>query len=375
MKREQGTNQFPKTLVIAAVILLVFCLGLIASTTIWSRKDMQDRIDARLEERATRIKKILTYHYYISTIFPANLESEDEEAMADFFTNEERLIQLGNYAMEIQNTPLETDAPLTIYTYYFEDGKGGSAPLFRDEFGDVFFIWNGYVVFEIDGYAYSYSLSNDFDGSAMKVFTAMNVQSSKDSQMKDLAREYIDKGEKSGWHENYRYYCWEIRHLDGHVIVVPDGDDYVYSSNYTSPDPLYEPMYVYEKDAEKLAKDSDSLGCIFFYDASSERSLWVKHMAWNAIVVLSAYIVCMIILALLFYIRRNKSESEVVAPETKVVKSTAIPENIAKELLSYIEQSENSTGPSGYLDQMKESIRNNTEIKDSSDPSSDSSRP
>ena len=158
--------------------------------------------------------------------------------------------------------------------------------------------------------------------------------------MKEAAEDLFNKGKASGWYKDYRYNCFY----------------YVY------PDEVREEFHI---------PDDEKYGSIQFYDASSELKEIRNHTVNRALWLFGGDVLILLVLFVLFSMEKAPVAESISdsAFAKKEKKEKGLSEDMSKRLLDYIEQSERSYGPNGYLDEMRTLLEGESEDPEGTDTS------
>ena len=203
--------------------------------------------------------------------------------------------------------------------------------IWKDADGDLVSMVNGRMAIFPAGYGYSVYSGSEYEGE--QYVTGLNQRSNSNKDMVTLANELFTKEEKKGWEGQYRYLIANKDHKDG------------YGKNY-----------------------------LFFTDCSELKADWKKNIA---IISVGAVLLDVLLIVTMFLLEWRKNKQIVPGAKTefspdpsaetekseKPGTSSEIPKDIAKQILSYVDDAERSTGPSGYLDSIRSTIEENLEKK------------
>lgn len=247
---------------------------------------------------------------------------------------------------------LEAGAPaMSVFHYTYEgtneDGKFVTEdydyPIFSDKYGNQLYIWHNRLAYAYNGLIYgnwpTSVLSEDTievseDGVAVinvkyaYDFVGITTKAINNKELQEDAKAIVEKQTTGyGWNGSYRYMVEE------------------------------------EEITETLRKygaEGDALHYVLFVDASTELAAWKYWTIANTFVALFVYLVVLVISYLFLRTPGKKKVEEVVAAEPEKEEEQekkTISENLAKNLLDRLESTEQSIGPNGYLDEMRELIR------------------
>ena len=327
------------TEVLAAVLILVTVAGCIFyGKTSYSKmvSDIDERLDAR-------IKKYDLYRKEYSASILVDPNNVDTARVMDLiyaiedggsFVNsgfDTYQINYLCYASDETGTTYELNTEVAEWLASMESlDTEGLAMLWKDSDGDLYGMVNGRTMVFPTEYCYSVSPGSPYE-SGQNYVTGINLRSNANRDMLSLAQELYTQDEKKGWAGEYRYQIAELADTD------------VYGDNY-----------------------------LFLTDCSKEKDEWKKK---TVTVSLAAVLLDVILAGTVFFFEMKKNKQFVSGAKTEnspdpseeteryeeTGPSLGIPKDIAKQLINYVDDAERSTGPSGYLDSIRNTIEENTE--------------
>ncbi|MBO4928273.1 MAG: hypothetical protein J5379_08510 [Clostridiales bacterium] len=274
-------------------------------------------------------------------------------------------------------TDLDEPRFLTDYskvTYYDDDGEGvfdlwaASIVDFDGDtisaVGDRFFIAPG-------GLFYSEQIEVEYYDSLIIEYNALNHESATNTQLFSAGKEIMDSGRTSGWEDDYRFYCFSED-----IYAKVDKENYVDYAYALDPESYGENLSsAYSKTLEDNGYSLYTVRSVFFYDASGEMSLLRKHILWNSMAALLCVALMLAILAGLLYPLIRSEEEKNDTDEEKP--QEFLSEEMANEFLAGVNRTEESMGPNGYLDELREIVHrhmqknSDQQAKEESDPEAD----
>lgn len=336
-----NTQVIPKrryllTTVLAAVLILVTVSGCIYYGKT-SYSEMISKVDERLSRR---IQKYDLYLREYTAMAAQDQDILDTSKMMDFFYSVEggnKLIQadFDPYHLNYLNYILDEDS-MSVYDEetldWLTDVERDSLKLalcWTDEDGDFFGMVNGRILIYPSEYGYTYYIGSASDREIH--LHGLNARSNQDRDMVSLANEIFTKEESQGWAGKYRYLITNTMDVD------------VLGNKY-----------------------------LFLTDCSDEKAGWKENIAKISVVAASLDV---ILIVLMFFLEREKNKkfvseektkssiglSEDASAEKRSGSSAGIPKDVAKQLLSYVDDTERSIGPSGYLDSIRSTVEENME--------------
>ena len=344
-----------RRLCFVAILLVAFSIILLVLTSMKEKKDLAKRIDHWFEVRNSKLESYSQTQWTLPTNLDEQLETEEMIRYSNFryalnglmMTHYNRIPDEGLLHLAGKTYDIETQT--ISYNDYFEpvevsdENESVLVPMLNEEVsaiidadGDDIFITSHGVYYLFRGYVYGRTIgtmggdgsSNDFYFS----FEAVNLESRNASDMKDAAEELFNKGNTSGWYKDFRYAC------------------------------VYREIPEEQKEAFHIS-DDEKFGTIQFYDASEELKEIRNHTVNNALVLFGGDIVILLVLLVLFSMEKapvaeTEADSAFAVEEKK---TEGISKDLTKQLLDYIEQSEKSYGPNGYLDEIRALIEGEKE--------------
>lgn len=336
-----NTQVIPKrryllTTVLAAVLILVTVSGCIYYGKT-SYSEMISKVDERLSRR---IQKYDLYRREYTAMAAQDQDILDTSKMMAFFYSVEggnKLIQadFDPYHLNYLNYILDEDS-MSVYDEetlgWLTDVERDSLKLalcWTDEDGDFFGMVNGRILIYPSEYGYTYYIGSASDREIH--LHGLNARSNQDRDMVSLANEIFTKEESQGWAGKYRYLITNTMDVD------------VLGNKY-----------------------------LFLTDCSDEKAGWKENIAKISVVAASLDV---ILIVLMFFLEREKNKkfvseektkssiglSEDASAEKRSGSSAGIPKDVAKQLLSYVDDTERSIGPSGYLDSIRSTVEENME--------------
>ena len=367
----------------------------VAGGAVWGRNKLEKELDAKLERR---VQKITQIGLYAAQDTLRDYRTFREETSGDV-SNPVYTREPGDYVFEIASPDsLEADPDFQVLpaiSSYFqddvviaEDGRmldnldyGGYLPVILDEDGDYIYYINGRFVITINGLYYGDVMILDgVSSSATETFGALNSYSEENTEVKAAAKEMVEKEQPNGWYKEYRYVNWVV------LVGRPERSNTGVLLKSFRPGEEQDNNIHMSFTSDVAFESLNTLRYILFLDGSAFLYQWRMWTVYNSIVMLLLDAVIMAVLAILLRsprgskrdapVTENAEESGVVKtgetvraeeglahdpPEDTMCGETRsfgrkIPKDVARELLSYISQSEASLGPNGYLDQMRELI-------------------
>ena len=252
------------------------------------------------------------------------------------------------------------------YGYYSSDDEislYGLIPKVRDLDGDWIVFVDQCLYVAPGGYFYTERLSTGA-GRLAKDFAPANYLSGRNNDLYNDGQAYIEKGKTNGWDGDFRYYVFSDE-----IMAAPVDNlylDYLYADQVYAENPYNIAGFdEYNKTVEQYLADngyqSYVINSVMFYDATEALQTLRKHTIWNTGVFVLFYVVIMGVLFMLlrpFILNSPQEEKEEAAEKTEDLR---IPDAVAKELLSRINDTETSMGPNGYLDQLRLFVENKTD--------------
>ena len=338
------------------ILLAAFSILLLIVTSMQEKKDLGKRIDHWFEVRDSKFIAYSQTESDMPDILDENTDSEVLERMMNFRTglnglmlsrfnqdSEVRQLYLSGKTYDIEEQTLS-------YTDHYELGEDGSEVahmntenimIITDADGDEIYVTPLGLYSLRHGYVYGKTLSSFTNGDDIYYeFSGANYESRRNDDMKEAANELFHKGNTSGWYKEYRYYCNYF--------------DYTDEQKETSN------ISIYEK-----------LGSIQFYDASSELKEIRNHTVNRALWLFGGDVLILLVLFVLFSMEKAPVAESISdsAFAKKEKKEKGLSEDMSKRLLDYIEQSERSYGPNGYLDEMRTLLEGESEDPEGTDTS------
>ena len=326
------------TTVLAAVLILVTVSGCIYYGKT-SYSEMISKVDERLSRR---IQKYDLYLREYTAMAAQDQDILDTSKMMEFFYSVEggnKLIQadFDPYHLNYLNYILDEDS-MSVYDEetlgWLTDVERDSLKLalcWTDEDGDFFGMVNGRIWIYPSEYGYTYYIGSASDREIH--LHGLNARSNQDRDMVSLANMLFTKEESHGWTGKYRYMIVDTTEVDAL------GNKY-----------------------------------LFLTDCSDEKAEWKKNITTVSVAMAISDVV---LILLMFILERGKNKkfvseektessigwSEEASAEKRSGSSAGIPKDVAKQLLSYVDDTERSMGPSGYLDSIRDTIEQNTDKK------------
>lgn len=333
------------------ILLAAFSILLLIVTSMQEKKDLGKRIDHWFEVRDSK------FSAYSQTQLDV-LGDLDEADSDEVFKKIQYMQALDQLMMSRHNQSSEV-SPLSLsgrayqietseisYEDHFEENEEGyssehmvkeDVSIITDADGDDIILAPTGMYTLKHGFVYNKILTTmgSYDGDNSDYyfsFDAANYESSKDDEMKEVAWELYNKGKTSGWYKDYRYNCFY----------------------YEYPDEIREEFHVSE---------DEKFGSIQFYDASSELKEIRNHTVNHALWLFGGDVLILLVLFVLFSMEKAPVAESISdsAFARKEKKEKGLSEDITKRLLDYIEQSERSYGPNGYLDEMRTLLEGESE--------------
>lgn len=338
-----NTQVIPKrryllTTVLAAVLILVTVSGCIYYGKT-SYSEMISKVDERLSRR---LQKYDLYRREYTAMAAQDQDILDTSKMMDFFYSVEggnKLIQadFDPYHLNYLNYILDENS-MSVYDEetldWLTDVERDSLKLalcWTDEDGDFFGMVNGRIWIYPAEYGYTYYIGSASDREIN--LNGLNARSNQDMDMVSLANMLFTKEESRGWTGKYRYMIVDTTEVDAL------GNKY-----------------------------------LFLTDCSDEKAEWKKNITTVSVAMAISDVV---LILLMFILERGKNKkvvseektessiglSEEASAEKRSGSSAGISKDVAKQLLSYVDDTERSMGPSGYLDSIRDTIEQNTDKK------------
>ena len=331
-----GKRKFLLTQVLAAVLILVTVTGCIYYGKT-SYSEMVSKVDERLSRR---LQKYDLYRREYTAMAAQDQDILETSKMVDFFYTVEggtklHQVDFDPYHLNYLNYILDEDG-MTVFEEetldWLTDVERDSSKLalcWTDEDGDFFCMVNGRIWIYPAEYGYTYYIGSASDREIN--LHGLNVRSNQDRDMVSLANEIFTKEESQGWAGKYRYLITNTMDVD------------VLGNKY-----------------------------LFLTDCSDEKAGWKENIAKISVAAASLDV---ILIVLMFFLEREKNKkivseektkssiglSEDASAEKRSGLSAGIPKDVAKQLLSYVDDTERSMGPSGYLDSIRSTVEENME--------------
>ena len=326
------------TTVLAAVLILVTVSGCIYYGKT-SYSEMISKVDECLSRR---LQKYDLYRREYAAMAAQDQDILDTSKMMDFFYSVEggnKLIQadFDPYHLNYLNYILDEDS-MSVYDEetldWLTDVERDSLKLalcWTDEDGDFFGMVNGRILICPSEYGYTYYIGSASDREIH--LQGLNARSNQDRDMVSLANMLFTKEESRGWTGKYRYMIVDTTEVDAL------GNKY-----------------------------------LFLTDCSDEKAEWKKNITTVSVAMAISDVVLILLMFILEwgknkkFVSEEKTESSIgwseeASAEKRSGSSAGIPKDVAKQLLSYVDDTERSMGPSGYLDSIRDTIEQNTDKK------------
>ncbi|MBP5491484.1 MAG: hypothetical protein J6Y08_01430 [Clostridiales bacterium] len=334
-----------KIMFLVGFMLLLICAFVVSASAIISRNRIAKELDEKLYER---IQKYTTAYSF--TDFPLT-DDEDEitEAYHMRYYIEDKYKDLANVE-DLKEIYVET---LSFTKPIFEEAgdvvdyditQTVPVVVISDTSGDKYLIWENQIIYSMQGYRYMCERSLR-QGDEYFVVNAEN-EYSYDGEMIKAANSFIEENKDEGWYKDLRFTTCTY-----YLCSEPSGESEIGLQYY------FIDEYPYEKLDKERKAETEKVEVIykeiFFEDGSAQMKQWRTWTLENALFALGFWIVCMVVLyfCVKAFLKEKKEKPEVTS-------EAAISEELAKELLLQINQSETSLGPNDYLDQMRTLIEN-----------------
>lgn len=341
------------------ILLAAFSILLLIVTSMQEKKDLGKRIDHWFEVRDSK------FSAYLQTRL--DVLGDLDEADSDEVIKKINYIQALDQLMMSRHNQSSEVSPLSLsgrayqietseisYVDHYEENEEGylnthmakeDVSVIMDADGDEICLTPTGIYTLRHGFVYGKTLvsmgSYNGDNSDYYFsFEAENYESRKDEEMKEAAEDLFNKGKASGWYKDYRYNCFY----------------------YEYPDEEREEFHI---------PDDEKYGSIQFYDASSELKEIRNHTVNRALWLFGGDVLILLVLFVLFSMEKAPVAESISdsAFAKKEKKEKGLSEELSKRLLDYIEQSERSYGPNGYLDEMRTLLEGESEDPEGTDTS------
>ena len=348
----------------ALIIVGAMLLAAGGSAVMLLSKDSKKRIEKELDEKLySRIRNEEAVGDYMSDLLMELVGRDDD---MDEYYNLGSSLLADTVSRMVGSNQSEYPSPSVkrVYSGYddievtedlsisLKDAEGAGMPVMviTDTNGDRYYVWEDTMNAYLEGYFY-YEVTMNFGDSYSSDLQGMNDMSLSDSNMKEAVKEILKEDKTGGWYEEYRYTTWT------HAMVAISDDPLV---GYT-----YVDVFPYETEDSHydydLSEARYKFTYILFEDGAVQMKEWREETTRNAVIAFSAWVVCMVVLAVLMHFTgANKADTE---EKTEADGGTAsfsnIPVELGKELLLQVDQTESCMGPNSYLDQMRELIKDN----------------
>lgn len=289
-----------------------------------------------------RLQKYDLYRREYAAMAAQDQDILDTSKMMDFFYSVEggnKMIQadFDPYHLNYLNYILDEDS-MSVYDEetldWLTDVERDSLKLalcWTDEDGDFFGMVNGRILICPSEYGYTYYIGSASDREIH--LQGLNARSNQDRDMVSLANMLFTKEESRGWTGKYRYMIVDTTEVDAL------GNKY-----------------------------------LFLTDCSDEKAEWKKNITTVSVAMAISDVVLILLMFILEwgnnkkFVSEEKTESSIgwseeASAEKRSGSSAGIPKDVAKQLLSYVDDTERSMGPSGYLDSIRDTIEQNTDKK------------
>ncbi|MBO4928283.1 MAG: hypothetical protein J5379_08560 [Clostridiales bacterium] len=361
-----------RILLIVGMVLLVICIALVTYTSIESRQKTIEKIDASLQTRADKIRTLNSAQLGTS-IFELGedaliiegdgvfadlvLDVKTNDAVPDYrmpysYLPTDPLVRMNRYRAEMElifigNVSGDTDASsldaeLPAFTAI-------PMPLLRDTDDDWIGMSGIKYTFTPSGLIYGEQLQAEYR-SMIGIYTkGFSDLSQMNDELLEKSRDIIDQGTGFGWEGEYRYCCF----AEDVLARQNDRDVSVIEYAYVDPDRFTEAAIgSFISSGEEKGYKKYTLHTVMFYDATEDLQTWNEHVIWNSGVVAGGYVVIMLVLGLLLFFMIPVREK--IEPKPADEK---IPDSLVQEMLRKIDAAEQSTGPNGYLDELRDTLR------------------
>ncbi|MBR5973633.1 MAG: hypothetical protein IK020_00450 [Clostridiales bacterium] len=369
-----------KTLITTAAILLVAGVCCVTAIDRAGKKKVEDDLDETLGLRIRKGVEITEFNdfYIISS------EYTDIEDLYTYYPREmETLSFLSGEPEEVDTDPVYHIGQSAFWaSFYSENGDMDEIrmTIIADENGDQITFANTLSFFTFNGYSYCATVSLDDAGEeSFDYGGACNLASQRNLNMNAEAEEILSSDSRKGWCEDYRYFVLSYRYVEM-------GEDQPLRLVMDLP---YEDGKHYTEMPEG-ARVLTNYKYIYFMDGAEPLAAWRAQTRENIRLMLCTWLALTGAAAIFIYIflrpKRGVNwamadsnghlveEGEPKQPESgasaHVRAKGKISGELARELLTYISQSESSMGPNEYLDQMRTLIEERTagvDVKTGSD--------
>ncbi|MBO4473653.1 MAG: hypothetical protein J5750_01935 [Clostridiales bacterium] len=382
-KEEKRKIHIKVSLFVALMLLMV----LVPMLMIGARKS-KEKIIAGIDEKLNlRKSKIVTYGQWsnaMQTLAQSKKvrgENSEDEEYSDYFFYSDPTTDYYSDGLNAQG-----EQPRYSLNEYYTEGPNNELLLagaaIIDPDGDGFFLLGDAPLFIYGGLGYhddivasSYS---DFDEPSVSLgFVGMNSASMENEDLHEVAKDIsnrISEARKSneieerateiGWYGDYRYidfvhavYYSDFMGLVAYNVALSDGGsvEVMVEDGEVSSDDTYEKIYMETNAGDgignSLVLHSET---VLFIDAGPELTAWKKQVRRAAVYLAIAYIV--IVAGTVILENWKRSTPKVADDEAPAAPQDQIPAHIARRLLLRINDAEQSMGPNGYLDQLKDEI-------------------
>ena len=393
--KKRTRHAYGLSLLLIGAVLLLVSASAVAVKAIGDKKSLEEALDEKLHRRVRKYIEIIDYYETRGNVTYIQDYSLEDEMV---YTTEWNYIrteaidsanrfhaQMGEAKFSIHaetryvpSCTLRKEGQGDNATYTLEEDYENLRPIsttvITDEDGDQIILWDSKLVISPVGYFY---IGERYRSETSKKYTYdsfggyNDLSFTDDTDLSNAADELMAEGNRIGWHGEYRYCSWSREFVSMGFSS--------YESEWNLP---------FEEDGKEKSTEETGVAefartYIFFEDGSAKLQEWRVSVRNLSMIMGGVWILAMVILAFalrpLIAVPAEENESDGTGEGASVdgrgengdrglgdarraknpsggAKPPQISDELARELISYIDQSAASMGPNGYLEQMRDAI-------------------
>lgn len=393
--KNRSRHAYGLSLVLIGAVLLLISASIVVSKAMGDKKTLEKALDEKLHRRIRKYVEIIDYYESRNVLTYGGAYSLEEDLA---YTAEWQYLRMETVnSANRAHTPdggakFDMHAePRYVPTYTIrQEGQGDDAvytldedynvmrqintTVITDDDGDQIILWDNKIVISPVGYfyigeRYRTEKSTEYRYESYGGYNDLSLTD--DADLSEAADALMAKGATCGWQDEYRYCSWTRDFVNVGFSAYESEWNFPFEEDGK------------EKPAHETGQSEFYRTYIFFEDGSEELQAWRASVRNLSMVMGAVWLLAMLILAValrpLISVPAPKGETDGAEEGASVegrggngdritgfagrAKSPSggaqppqISEELAQELISYIDQSAASMGPNGYLEQMRDAI-------------------